>query len=215
MVDFTTDFDTRKQSHACEAMVQNLPKTVLKMVEKTKGGEEQAVGMSVADGKWRATDLESGTESEISGDIIQDLWLEAQTLLDNRNITTSQTHIVHTHPSGLAGMSFNDVLSAIQGIKKAAPITGNFVLTENKGNVKINGLTLKDKFIVMLDERQEMEEFKKLKRVESRVKNPVERGIMSPDDGVARLMDPLQDVFDTCSYAIEIQALRSRALQDG
>jgi len=119
MVDFSVGFDTQKEDDVCKEMVEQIPGTILEMIEGTRGGEEQAIGASVVKGNWYATDVRGGTETEISGQIIQDLWLDAQALSEEpHNARTSDTYIMHTHPSGLAGMSFNDVASAIEGAKR-------------------------------------------------------------------------------------------------
>jgi len=216
MVDFSVGFDTQKEDDVCKEMVEQIPGTILEMVEGTRGGEEQAIGASVVKGNWYATDVRGGTETEISGQIIQDLWLDAQMLSEEpHNARTSDTYIMHTHPSGLAGMSFNDVASAIEGAKKASPITGNFVITEHRGRVKINGVTLKDKYKVTRQKRMEMGDIDTLMATKMRITQAVDEGIISHNKGKSELMEDMVGILDTCSYIVSIADLENRARQNG
>lgn len=205
MVDFSVGFDTTKADEVCKQIVENIPGTVLELIEGTRSGEEHAVAVSVVKGQWKTTDVRTGSETDITGEIISDLWQEAlEQSGTDYNANTSEIYMIHTHPSGLAGMSFHDVTASISMADNAAPVTGDFVITEHRGRVKINGVTLKDsdrdsiQLIELKDRAGDMEQ-------------TVESGEISNNMAKQRLTAQMKKLFNTCSYMASVADIENRA----
>lgn len=210
MVEFSVGFDTQKNDDICKEIVENIPQTVLELIEGTRSGNEQAVAVSVVKGRWYVSTVMEGDEAEIKGDIMNDIWMEAMTKSGDYNANTSDIYMIHTHPSGLAGMSFNDVVSSITGAMRGAPITGDFVMTEHKGRIKINGVTLK------VDPKRENKTTERLVELKDRAKTmrkAVANGQFTNGQGKSTLLEEMSEFFDTCSYMVSVADIENRARQ--
>lgn len=202
MVDFSVGFDTQKQDDVCKEILQNIPETVLELVQQNKTGIEQAASVTVVNNNWYPSQIREGEESKITEDILRDLWTQAPRNAPNYNKDTSEIYMMHTHPSGLGGMSFADVATAIVSATNEAPVTGSFVITSHRGTLKINGLTLKTPYKGAL--------MSALTIQAKKLSNDVREGNKSPNEAKATILPELQKVMETCSHASKVQDLKQR-----
>jgi hypothetical protein len=212
MVSFNVDHDTDKPDDVCKDIVDNIPSTVLEMVNGTVDNDiEHAVGIAETKDEYFTTEIKTGDESNMGGQIMQDLWLQVGGAAPSFNTNVDKSYLAHTHPSGLAGMSLEDVISAITFLDKASPVSGNFIISLDKGKVKINGLVVKETVFRGTEtmKRKEVQEAVSSARA---VRGMVEEGQMTPTQGRTQLMKDASKVFNSCSYATSLADIENRTM---